>query len=667
MRWFRLLLVILTLAGCNGIGVRPVKTPELFEAWHQSVPTDTLSARTMQTLRAWDLEQELHHDPSATLLRLQAQAEKDPEPDVVFAVAELAYLIGRHSEKRSSCDAIPYYFLSAGYAYHYLFNPNGASELVRAGTRTRDGLERFDPRASPFDPRFRIACDLYNCGLAKCIRSAQHIGKIHPGQELNFPTCDGQSFILSVEQRGFTWKPEEFGTLLLCEDFRTEGLVNQHRTHGLGVPLIAARATPEPDPDHGLYPPGVSFPVSAFFRFEGTLADLRARRAGRLELYNPLSVQAINVLGVTTPLETDLTTPLAFFLGRADLDRYGPKGFLRPDSVQRVAGVYLVEPYQRGKIPVLFVHGLLSSPEAWAPLYNDLLADPRLRERYQFWFYLYPTADPYIVTAADLRDSLATLRERFDPMHGDPALDNMVFIGHSMGGLVSRLLTVHSGDDFWHLVSAEPLDQLHAHPTTLQELKRVFFFDQQPYVKRVVFLGTPHHGSKLSPSLPARVLRYFVRLPGNLVNVASDLARSNPGFLNSLKPQSVPTSLDFLAPGAPALEILASRPKPPDVHYHSIIGVAPQEGLVRVEEFLAGARKNEKGDGVVPYSSAHIDGVDSELIIPAEHTQIHDHPFAIQEVRRILLEHLEATSVADAGAGRRARAEILPPGVPRPQ
>jgi pimeloyl-ACP methyl ester carboxylesterase len=611
-------LLIVLLAGCNGIGVRRSDAPGLFESVRQSAATETISVRTLQTLRAWDLEQFYPHDAPETIRRLHALAEKEPQPDLLFALAEIAYLHGHKTEKCNCGEALPFYYLSAGYAYHFLYG---------------------DGRASPFDPRFRLACDLYNAGLAKCIRAAQRVGHLDPSRELKLPTRDGGSFTLSVSHHGFAWKPAEFGSLMLSEDYRTEGLDSQHRTYGLGVPLIAVRSVPDPDPNRGLYPNGVSFPVTAFFRFGG-LRDLQTIRAGRLELYNPLSIQSIDVGGTITPLETDLTTPLAFFLERADLEKYGFKGFLRPDSVKGVSNIYLVEPYQPGKIPVLFVHGLLSSPETWAPLYNDLLADPVLRQRYQFWFYLYPTANPYIVTAADLRDKLALLRQRLDPQKKDAALDNMVLLGHSMGGLVSRLLTADSGIDFWSLVSTTPLDQLQASPETKSELQRVYYFERQPGVRRVVFLGTPHHGSKLSPSLPARILRYFMRLPKNLVFVARDLTLANPGFLTNLKPESVPISLDMLEPGAPALELLAARPKPEGVRFHSVIGVAPPTNLVTLEKLLAGTRK-EKGDGVVPYTSAHLADVDSELIVPAEHTQVHSHPLAVQEVRRILLEHLQ--------------------------
>ena len=111
---------------------------------------------------------------------------------------------------------------------------------------------------------------------------------------------------------------------------------------------------------------------------------------------------------------------------------------------------------------MLLVHGLLSSPVTWAPMFNDLQADPVLRERFQFWVYFYPTGNPYLATAADLRQNLDAIRADLDPQHQDPALDQMVLVGHSMGGLVSQLLTVDGGDDFWKLVSDEPIQQVKA-------------------------------------------------------------------------------------------------------------------------------------------------------------------------------------------------------------
>src|SRR5205814_6694120 len=165
--------------------------------------------------------------------------------------------------------------------------------------------------------------------------------------------------------------------------------------------------------------------VTAFFRFEGGLDDLFARRTGRLELYNPLTVQSVDVRGHTVPLETDLTTPLAYYLAKSGLQNIEYQLFVSPDKIGDRAGIRMLEPYQPGKIPVLLVHGLLSSPATWAPLFNDLQADPQLRERFQFWVYSYPTADPYLTTAADLRRALTELRDKLDPRGRDAAMDQM--------------------------------------------------------------------------------------------------------------------------------------------------------------------------------------------------------------------------------------------------
>ena len=445
------------LLGCAGIGVQPVAGPDVLDAWEASSGTgDELSPRSLQTLRRLDLEPLYHRKPVEAFDQLQTLGAGQPRPEVLFTLAELAYLLGRQHEKNAAVDACAYFYLCAGYAYHYLFDgapesPAPAEQMQAA--RLDTGLEPD----SPFDPHFRLACDLYNAGLGKCIRAAEHAGQLDPRHALALPTPNGKGFTLSVQHYAFPWTPDEFGPLLFASDYRVVGLQNHYRTYGLGVPLIGTRAaTGSTAPGHAFYPREVSFPVTAFFRFEGSVADLHAHRAGRLELHNPLALQTVTIHGRPVPLETDLTTPLAYFLAHSDLKNVPYVGFLEPDKVEAKSGIYMFEPYEPGKIPVLMIHGLLSSPLTWAPMFNDLRADPRLRERFQFWFYLYPTGSPYLDTAADLRQALTRLRLELDPNGRDPALDHMVLVGHSMGGLVSHLLTADSGDDFWHLVSKGP-------------------------------------------------------------------------------------------------------------------------------------------------------------------------------------------------------------------
>jgi pimeloyl-ACP methyl ester carboxylesterase len=630
-------------SGCSGVAVRPVtKFDQLGAAWKASIAGKELSPRTLQTLRRFDLETVYHRRSEQAFIQLQSLAGRDPQPDTVFALAEMAYLLGRRAEGQDCATACCYYYLCSGYAYHFLFDFPSLSGVE--GVAVSNAASMDLPVTSAYDPRFRLACDLYNGGLANLIRAAQKVGRLDPRQELRLPGPDGKGLILSVVQIGFLWQPEEFGPLLFCNDFEVVGLENHYRTYGLGVPLMGTRAAASnAAPGHAFYPREVCFPVTAFFRFEGTLADLGARRAGWLELYNPLARQNVTVQGRPVPLETDLTTPLAYFLDRTDLEGIEYLGFLNADKVQKRSGIYLFEPYQAGKIPVLMVHGLLSSPLTWTPMFNDLRADPVLRDRYQFWFYLYPTSQPYLDTAANLRDALDRLRAELDPEHHDSALDHLVCVGHSMGGLVSKLLTVDSGDDFRCLVSARPFADLPLQPTVREELQRVFYFQRRPAVERVVFLGTPHHGSKLSPSSAGRLLNRVAGLPKEFLQATGDLVQVNAtlGLAGNGGSKEPLTSIELLEPGAPALELLAARSKPPGVHYHSIIGNAAGNDTLRTVAKIF-SKTSGRTDGVVPYESAHLDGVDSELVVEADHTHVHQHPLAVLEVRRILLEHLRS-------------------------
>lgn len=96
--------------------------------------------------------------------------------------------------------------------------------------------------------------------------------------------------------------------------------------------------------------------------------------------------------------------------------------------------------------------------------------------------------------------------------------------------------------------------------------------------------------------------------------------------LSSLK--DIPKSTDDMDPTSPFIRNLSSIALVPDVTAHSIIAVRNPEDP-----------KDEWTDGVVNHSSAHIDGVASELVVHSGHSA-QDHPQTIEEVRRILLDHL---------------------------
>jgi pimeloyl-ACP methyl ester carboxylesterase len=667
-------VIFLLLAGCAEVTVHRSDNSHLLDDWRSSLmEPDGLSIRTMQTLRHVDLERVYRDRPVEAFVRLRAMTNDDPQPERLFALAEMSYDLARKAEDREKPDAVFFYYLSAGYAYRYLTaagapsnspasTPTSPSSRSGESSRTsekeltqtarlmgangqegkKESADSTDGRAggtlSVFDPHFRLACDLYNLSLAKCLRAALKSGRLDPDQPVVFRTSRGSSLTLTIERHGFPWRPEEFGELLFCADYQVSGLENQYHTYGLGVPLMCGRAPIPSGMSHAAFPRDLYFPVTAFLRFDENLTEPNVR--ARLELLNPLVDQTIQVNGAAIPLESDLTTPLAYGLSRSDAYVLQYEGFLSADKLKHKTGIYMLEPYQPGKIPVLLVHGLLSSPATWAKMFNDLRADPVIRQHFQFWGYLYPTGDSYFFTAADLRQRLADLRVELDPHHKDLALDDMVCVGHSMGGLVSKLLTVNSGDSFWRLVSARPFESLKMEPGTRRELNRLFFFEPEPSVRRIIFIATPHHGSSLSRIGAARLAEKVIRIPKAVLQAGQDVARENPKGTVLINGKAC-TSVDLLEPESPALELLASESRPEGVHYHSIIGILPPDESWVNSITPVSRHGKEKSDGIVPYSSAHLGGVDSELVVPADHMQVHQHPLSTLEVRRILLEHLQ--------------------------
>src|SRR5262249_13842048 len=89
----------------------------------------------------------------------------------------------------------------------------------------------------------------------------------------------------------------------------------------------------------------------------------------------------------------------------------------------------------------------------------------------------------------------------------------------------------------------------------------------------------------------------------------------------------VPTSIDNMDPGNRFLRTLAEIPIAPGIKANSIIAVTQTADI------------EDGDDGVVKYRSAHIEGVESELVVHDGHST-QSNPHTIAEVRRILLQHL---------------------------
>ena len=444
------------------------------------------TARTEQLLRRYDLLDYLENDPIELVSRVQGIADAEPTADNVYALAEIAYVSAKRMEESGRQEAALNLFGTAVVnAYFYLFDP------------------LFDGGRNPYDPRFRRACDLYNSSLESGLRSLQRQGMLKPGFTHTVET-KSQTFDLSIAARS-TWHEENFCDLKFVSDFDVSELKNQYRTFGLGVPMIAVyRPGKGKSAVDSYYPPGMSFPVTAFLRVVSSVSEpsseARFRHGCTIEFHDPLAANEILVQQRPVPLETDLTTPLAYSLDNPAFKEANvpTRGLVNPQRTAPSRGLYMLEPYAPHKIPVLMVHGFWSSLVTWMEMFNDLRGLPELRNHYQFWFYLYPTGEPFWYTSADLRSELAEARRVLDPGRQLAAWDQMILVGHSMGGLIAKMQTVESGDAFWKLVSAQPFSELNASPAVREQLARTFFFEPDQSVRRVITIATPHHGSNYS-------------------------------------------------------------------------------------------------------------------------------------------------------------------------
>jgi pimeloyl-ACP methyl ester carboxylesterase len=408
-------------------------------------------------------------------------------------------------------------------------------------------------------------------------------------------------------------------------------IAHHYTNPGLGLPLVGERIAV--CPEEIFFRRWQPFAVTAVLRPVADTAATSACSEHVLELYNPLAFETLDWGGVPCPLARDLTAPLAAIVN--EVPRQYLRGFTAPSDTSVKPQLLLLEPYQRGKIPVVFIHGLYSDPITWVDMINELRAQSDLYDQFQFWTFRYPTGGEMLESAAVLRQRLLLARETFDPQHTDPALDAMMLIGHSLGGLVSEMQITSSYDLLWRAVALQPFSALRASPEMQERLARDFFFEPVPMVKRVIFIGTPHRGSGIARRLAGCVGNALISFGSTEDEDYRQLIDQNCGLFKPAVQRHRPTTIDLLDPDSPFLQALAEMPINCATRLHSIIGTG-------------GCSPSEPGDGVVPVASARHCG-DSELLVPAKHEKLHRHPASIAEVARILRLHAVEMDQAIAG------------------
>ena len=585
------------------------------------------SERTQLYLRKNNLLEGYKSNPDAIVESLHRDCRCEPNMESVHAIAELAQLQADWSLRTSNeHDAAKLYATAVIHAYQFLFD------------------SKLNLQRNAYDPQFREICDIYNHSLENLLRLVCKSESFKPG--LVHRVGDdkfGVEFEVVMDAR---WKEEEFERFELVNDYEVEGLDNNYHTYGLGVPLIAIRK-PETDlgtPFEKYYPPSLSLPLTAFCEvvdFENVHEKSNLRAV--LRLYDPLEKTVVKTETRNAPLESDLTVPLAYYLNDPLLktDVLSTVALLDADIANEFFGFYMLEPFDPNKIPVVMVHGLWSNPVTWMKMFNDLRANEWIRDHYQFWFYMYPTGQPFWFSAQQMREDLAQLRQDVDPNSQSTTMREMILVGHSMGGLVSRMQTIDSGNEFWNIVSERPIDEVKGDNESVERIRNLLFFESDPDIKRVITIATPHRGSKYANNATRWLSHQLVRLPKLFTASFDGFVNDNRDILRNTKHLTIPNSVDSLAPSSPFIQQLSQTPPNAAVKYHNIIG------NVECSKLFEKLSSCAPGDGVVSLESAKCDGADSELEVAAEHMDVHQHPETILEVRRILIENLVMTQRID--------------------
>jgi pimeloyl-ACP methyl ester carboxylesterase len=620
--------IVLLAPGCGTpVGVSRIDPEAAYRLNTESaLSVGQPSEPSKMVLRRLGLLDRFDKEPKAVLAELHRGLAPSDDEDRLFALAELSFLYGERSGDRA------YSLASAVYAYALLFPGEGSRVEIHRS-----------------DPRLRLTYDLYNQGLAEGLTVARQTPGVKRDETVEVRLESGSRPLpfgrleLVVDPSGLSWAGYPLEHFVSATTLRVRGLRNRYRRPGIGAPMAASLAPTESKQvviGADRIGPRTKVPVTTFVRFDDARASLASGNVrGHLALYAADQSSTVSLDGRPQPLEFDSTAALAYQLEGSPLYGLEIAAFFRGGVFGRILprdrtqdGLFTLHPYQRGKIPVVLVHGTASSPVRWAELINELEGDPRIRDQYQIWVFLYDTGNPIGYSAGRLRKALADALAEFDPNGEDPALHRMVVIGHSQGGLLTKLTAIDTGTRIWDRVSDKPFNEVKLAPDTRQLLQQSMFFTPLPFVGRVIFIATPHRGALMAGGRLGAIAASLVRLPAGIMTQMAAAATGDEDARLAALLRRPPTAIDNMNPNNPGLKIIASIPVPPTIPAHSIVAV---KGTGPVDD---------GDDGVVAYRSAHIDEVVSQVVVRSGHS-CQGNPETIEEVRRILLLHAAVSGV----------------------
>jgi len=393
---------------------------------------------------------------------------------------------------------------------------------------------------------------------------------------------------------------------------------------GLGLPVLMHQPRSESAADRFVPLNGRYYPATL-------TAEFTEPRQVTLTFHHSRRIRTAVLRRAARPLAYDLSAAVAAAMEPRFFRKYAHRGLIRPETDRAVARVYAPEPYDPAKIPVVLIHGINSAPHIWANVMNEIAADPRLRDRCQVWYFLYPTGLSIPNAADRLRTTLTEARDFYDPKHRHAAMRRTVLTGHSMGGLLSKMQIMDSGEELHYAFWTRPLAELPLREETKEMVRQTLHFRRVPFVSRAVFITTPHHGSKVTEISVMRLLFKLVRPDRMVTGLIHEMASVAPAVVNPRLHRFETfgvRSNEGLSPHHPLLAALNRRPL--RAPYDSIIAVFPPLSF--------GNSREQSTDGVVDWSSAWLPGAESTATITGFHTCI-SYPELAEKLLPVLRRH----------------------------
>ncbi len=391
---------------------------------------------------------------------------------------------------------------------------------------------------------------------------------------------------------------------------------------GFGLPVIVRTDRCSDERICRVYPP------EGIFQWGTAWIDHDAQGRGSFVIADPDLYPFANIQGAPVRLAFD---PSSFYYqgaNRSALPRRAVFGLIGGNALRQNVGAYLLRDYDPDKIPVVMIHGLGSNPTIWGALSSQIWNDSNLRSKYQVIHIVYETDAPLLVSVRRVRAFLDEFWDTVDPDGNDPARRRIVLVGHSLGGVIARMLAVDSDLALWNAAFTVSPEALPGDTADIQGIRETFLLHPYPGVCTLVMMAAPHKGSPAASGILGRTFRSLAGRRSPEIQALRRVSMATPdavnkGVLDSYRLLQL-NSIFTLGEDHPVRRAGESLLPSPHVEYHTI----------------AGDRHGSGGDGVVPIQSAILPHATSTTIVDANHA-LYANAEVLAEVLRVLEEDLK--------------------------